>query len=288
MKVVLFCGGFGMRLREYSESTPKPLVQIGYRPILWHLMKYYAHFGHKDFILCLGWKANAFKEYFLKYHECLSNDFVLSQGGRSIDLLNSDIDDWRITFVDTGASSNIGQRLQAVEPYLSRETTFLANYSDGLTDLHLPNLIDAHRSRGATATFMSVRPPESFHTVRFADDGAVNEIGPISETDCWINAGFFVFQKEIFDVIRHGEELVAEPFRRLIQRRSLHAHAYDGFFSCMDTFKQKQQLDSMYARGDTPWAVWQEARPKPATLPMHHVINGSGLSLKDSQLRCDS
>src|SRR6185437_8191049 len=110
MKVVLFCGGMGMRLKEYSESVPKPLVTIGYRPILWHVMKYYAHYGHKDFILCLGYKADAIKNYFLSYDECLSNDFILTDGGRNVTLLNNDLHDWRITFVDTGIASNIGQR----------------------------------------------------------------------------------------------------------------------------------------------------------------------------------
>lgn len=158
MKVVLFCGGYGMRLREYSEAIPKPMVNIGYRPILWHVMKYYAHFGHKDFILCLGWKANIIKEYFLNYNECISNDFVLSAGGTRINLLNSDIEDWRVTFVDTGTNTIIGQRLKAVQPYLDRGETFMVNYADGLTDLHLPDLIDFHHERDAMATFLSVRP----------------------------------------------------------------------------------------------------------------------------------
>src|SRR5215813_5222607 len=118
MKVVLFCGGLGMRLRDYSDTIPKPMINIGYRPILWHVMKYYAHYGHKDFILCLGYKADVIKDYFLNYNECLSNDFILSKGGKKLQLLNSDINDWRITFVDTGIHSNIAQRLKAVEPYL--------------------------------------------------------------------------------------------------------------------------------------------------------------------------
>src|SRR6201998_4508801 len=142
MKVVLFCGGLGMRIREYPEPVPKPMITIGYRPILWHVMKYYAHYGHNDFILCLGYKGDVIKEYFLNYDECLSNDFVLSTGARRIDLLRKDIADWRITFVDTGMTSNIGERLKAVEPFLRGETMFLANYSDGLTDFPLPLLID--------------------------------------------------------------------------------------------------------------------------------------------------
>src|SRR5262249_46660265 len=142
MKVVLFCGGLGMRLREHSESIPKPMVPIGYRPILWHVMKYYAHYGHKDFILCLGYKADAIKHYFVNYDEAVSNDFVLSNGGRKLHLLNSDIHDWKITFVDTGLQSNIGQRLKQVERYIGEVEVFLANYSDGLTDLPLPKMIE--------------------------------------------------------------------------------------------------------------------------------------------------
>ena len=127
-----------MRMREYSEALPKPMVPIGYRPILWHVMKYYAHYGHKDFILCLGYKADVIKKYFLEYDECVSNDFVLSKGGKNLELLNSDIHDWNITFVDTGLTSNIGQRLKAVQEHLQGEEIFLANYTDGLSDVPLP------------------------------------------------------------------------------------------------------------------------------------------------------
>ncbi len=202
MKVVLFCGGFGMRMRDYDESVPKPMVNIGYRPILWHVMKYYSHFGFKDFVLCLGWKANVIKEYFLEYEECLSNDFVLSGGGSKIDLLGSDIDDWNITFCDTGMSSSIGERLKAVENHLVGEETFLANYTDGLSDVALPELVEFHRQREATATFLSVRPSQSFHTVKTDDLGFVREIEEIGAADIWMNGGFFVFSSRIFDYLR--------------------------------------------------------------------------------------
>ena len=141
MKVVLFCGGQGLRLRDYSENVPKPMVPIGYRPIIWHLMKYYAHYGHTDFILCLGHKANVIKDYFIHYDECVTNDFVLRGGKRDLQLLSSDIDSWSITFVDTGIKSNIGQRLCAVREHLAGEEIFLANYSDNLTDAPLPAMI---------------------------------------------------------------------------------------------------------------------------------------------------
>src|SRR5512137_1711572 len=159
MKVVLFCGGLGTRLREHSDTIPKPLVNVGNRPILWHLMRYYAHFGHKDFILCLGYQAESIKKYFVNYDETVSNDFVLREGGRRVDLLASDIDDWNITFVDTGLTSNIGQRLKAVQRFLAGEEMFLANYSDGLSDLPLPRVIEFARNQpDAVACFTGVAP----------------------------------------------------------------------------------------------------------------------------------
>ena len=267
MKVVLFCGGLGMRLREHSESTPKPMVRVGYRPILWHVMKYYAHFGHKDFILCLGWKGDAIKEYFLNYDECLSNDFVLSSGGAKIDLLNSDIHDWNITFVDTGTSSNIGQRLLAVQHYLRGEETFLVNYADGLTDLHLPELIDFHHRREALGSFLCVRPCQSFHSVTLDGAGMVAGITAIGESDVWMNGGYFAFNAGIFDYVMEGEELVDEPFQRLITRGQLYALKYDGFWGCMDTYKEKQRLDDMVARGAAPWEVWKTETALPGRLP---------------------
>src|SRR5262245_35750205 len=215
MKVVLFCGGMGMRIREYSDSIPKPMVPIGYRPLLWHVMKYYAHYGHKDFILCLGYKADAVKNYFLNYDECVSNNFVLSQGGKKLRLLNSDIHDWNITFVDTGIASNIGQRLKAVEPYLRGESVFLANYSDGLTDLALDGYVEHFLGRDKVGSFLAVRPSQSSHVVAF-DGDVVSGVCPINKAGLWINGGFFVFRSEIFAYMRDGEELVEQPFRRLI------------------------------------------------------------------------
>ncbi len=261
MKVVLFCGGFGMRLREYSESIPKPMVNIGYRPILWHVMKYYAHYGHKDFILCLGWRADAIKKYFLNYEECISNDFVMSGSGDKVELISSDIHDWKITFVDTGTSANIGERLYAVKDHLKDEEMFLANYSDGLTDAPLPRIVDFHQQQNATATFLSVKPLQSFHTVRIDDAGFVDSIEAIADSDEWINAGFFVMNSDIFNYLNEGEELVEEPFHRLIAKRQLATMSHNGFFGCMDTFKEKQLFDDMYARGNSPWEVWKNDPP---------------------------
>ena len=257
MKVVLFCGGLGLRLREYNESIPKPMVPIGYRPIMWHLMKYYAHYGHNDFILCLGWQANVIKEFFVNYDECVSNNFVLQQNGK-VELLNSDIHDWTITFVDTGINANIGQRLKAVEPYVEGEKVFLANYSDGLTDLPLPKLTDYFYEHDAIATCMAVRPNQRFHLIDADDNGLVNKLTPIADSSIWMNAGFFVFSSEIFDFIGEGEELVVEPFERLMAKQKLRAYQHNGFWGCMDTYKEKQILDGMYQRGEAPWTVWEQ------------------------------
>jgi glucose-1-phosphate cytidylyltransferase len=256
MKVVLFCGGLGMRIREAGENVPKPMVTIGYRPILWHVMKYYAHFGHKDFVLCLGYRGDVIKNYFLNYSETLSNDFVLSEGGKKLDLMASDIHDWKITFVETGLHSNIAQRLKAVERIIGSDEMFLANYSDGLSDLALPDQLDQFRRHDTVASFASVKPNLSYHIVSAAPDGRVTGIEDIRSTPVRINGGFFIFRREIFKYIGDGEELVHEPFQRLIGEGRLRAHEYDGFWMSMDTFKDRQQLEDIYARGRAPWQVW--------------------------------
>lgn len=259
MKVVLFCGGAGMRLRGYSEDVPKPMVTIGARPVLWHVMKYYAHFGHKDFILCLGYKANVIKDYFLDYQESVSNDFVFSNGGKKLEFMQRDIDEWTITFVDTGARSTIADRLRAVEPYLDGEEVFLANYSDGLTDFYLPDMTDDFLRRDSLASFLLVQPrSSSLDTVVATEDGTVQAIRTMQESNIWINGGYFALRKEVFRHIKPGEELVYEPFRRLIADRRVSCHKYPGFWQCMDTFKDKQILDELDASGSAPWQLWKQ------------------------------
>lgn len=256
MKVVLFCGGLGMRLREYSENVPKPLIPIGHRPILWHLLKYYAHYGHKDFILCLGHHGDAIKRYFLDDPACVTNDFVPSEAGRKREPIGGDRDDWRITFVDTGLNTCIGQRLRAVERHLAGEETFLANYADGLSDLPLPDQISHFQQLGATASFLSVMPNLSYHTVAATGDGLVTELCGIARSGVRVNGGFFVFTHEIFRFIREGEDLVEQPFQRLIEARKLAAYRYDGFWQPVDTAKDKNRMDELVAAGDLPWQVW--------------------------------
>lgn len=258
MKVVLFCGGLGTRLREHSDTIPKPLVNVGYRPIIWHLMRYYAHHGHKDFVLALGYRGDMIREYFLNYQECMSNDFVLTGGNdRKVTLMSSDIQDWRITFVDTGLHSNLGQRLLRVRKYLEGETEFLANYSDGLSDIPLDRQLDEFRRSNAIASFAAVNNGQSFHVVRATDDGRVTALGPMDSSDMRINGGFFCLRREIFDYIEEGDELVERPFQRLIQQNRLYAYRHDGFWKAMDTFKDKITFDRMEAKGECPWTVWK-------------------------------
>jgi glucose-1-phosphate cytidylyltransferase len=264
MKVVLFCGGLGTRLREHSETIPKPLVSVGYRPILWHLMRYYAHYGHKDFVLCLGYRGDLIREFFLNYREEMSTDFVMSGGGQQIELLGPGLNDWRITFVDTGMHANLGERLLRVRHLLQDEECFLANYSDGLTDLPLDRYVADARRRNAVASIVAVRPSQSFHAVHSLPDGTVTAMEDVGSSDYWINAGFFHLRREIFDYMREGEELVLEPFERLIAEKRLFSYRYPGFWAAMDTFKDKIKLDRMEARGDCPWMVWRSAAGGPA------------------------
>jgi glucose-1-phosphate cytidylyltransferase len=259
MKVVLFCGGLGLRLRDYADHIPKPMIQIGHRPVLWHIMKYFAHFGHKDFILCLGYRGDVIKQYFLKYDESLSNDFVLSNGGKTIELASTDIHDWKITFADTGLRSNIGQRLMAVEKHVMDEDTFLASYADGLTDLDLTSYLDYAREQDKVASFLSVRPNLSYHFVQTGHGGLVTGLKEATQCDIRINAGFFVLKRDIFKYMQSGDELVIQPFQRLIHERQLVAFEYDGFFAAMDTFKDKQLLDNLHEGGRPPWEVWKDA-----------------------------
>jgi glucose-1-phosphate cytidylyltransferase len=258
MKVVLFCGGLGTRLREHSDTIPKPLVNVGYRPILWHIMRYYAHFGHKDFVLCLGYRGDLIREYFLNYQEHMSNDFTMSNGGKTIELHSSDIEDWRITFVDTGMHSNIGQRLLRVRKHLAGEPMFLANYADGLSDLPLDKLIADFQAKNVVASFASVRSWQSFHSVAANKDGFVSAMGTLRDHELYINGGFFALRQDIFDYMQKDEELVEKPFVRLIEKQLLATYRYDGFWQSMDTFKDKITFDRMEAQGSCPWMVWRK------------------------------
>ncbi len=245
-----------MRLRDYNERLPKPLIDVGPRPIVWHLMKYYAHYGHREFILCLGHGGRAIKEYFLTYDESTTNDFVLSNGGKSVDYLSRDLDDWKITFVDTGINSLIGERLRRVREHVGDDPWFLANYADGLCDLELDSYIVEAMKRDKIATFITVPAPHTFHIVHSDTDQHVEQLKLVAESTVRCNAGFFVFKSEIFDYLEPGDELVDRPFTRLIDERQLIAIPHDGFWRNMDTFKDKVLLDEIESAGRPPWRVW--------------------------------
>ena len=260
MKVVIFCGGMGVRMGEATQTIPKPMITVGSRPILWHIMKWYASWGHTEFILCLGYRADRVKEYFLSYNKALANDFVLSNGGTEIELIgpevgSGDVSDWRITFVDTGIHSVVGERLRRVEPYVDDDAMFLATYGDGLTDAPLEHMITTLQTSGKTGLFLSVRPRVEYHLVNANADGVVQSVEHLPQADIWINGGFFVFRREIFDFLQPGEDLVNEPFARLIAERQLLAYPYEGFWEPMDTMKDKQKLDALAETGSPPWRV---------------------------------
>lgn len=255
MKVVLFCGGLGTRIREYPEPVPKPMIPIGHEPILWHLMKYYSRYGHRDFVLCMGYKADVIKRFFLDYRPQMYADCVVSAHGARVEMLEGPQDDWRVTLIDTGIWRNIGQRLWAVRNQVCKEEMFLANYSDGLADVDLNDMINRFRSSGKLACFLAVHPPVTFHMADIDASGRVQALRGSDESDIWINGGFFIMRPEIFDYMEDGEELVVEPFRRLIADDKLLAYKHVGFWRAMDTLRDRQVLEEMIERGQTPWRV---------------------------------
>jgi glucose-1-phosphate cytidylyltransferase len=262
MKVVIFCGGFGVRMGEETHRIPKPMLRIGSRPILWHIMRYYASWGHKEFILCLGHRSDVVKEYFLHHDEALTNDFVLEGNGRGarVEVLSGETDDWRITFAETGTNSTIAERLKAVECYLGDDQTFLATYGDGLTDVPLPDVIRRFHENDRMAIFLSVPPQFNAHLVATNHDGTVTAMQDMSTSDVRINGGFFVLKREILNWIEPGDELVDETFGRLIPRGEICAYPYEGFFGPMDTIKDRQRLEELLASGHAPWQVHPSER----------------------------
>jgi glucose-1-phosphate cytidylyltransferase len=267
MKVVLFCGGLGMRMRTDNQSLPKPMTPIGTRPVLWHVMRYYAHFGHRDFILCLGYGAQAVKDYFLNYRETTSNDFVLMQGGEHIKMLSTDISEWTISFIDTGMDTAIGERLRRVRPYLDGDDIFLANYGDVLTDAPMNDLIKQFGNTDAVAQLLAVKPQDSFHVLDIEDDSTVTGLTAVASMSMRINGGYFVLRKEIFDYLNEGEDLVMDACIRAAKAGRLRAVQYDGFWAPMDTLKERSALEERYRRGNSPWALWRE-RPVDLGRPM--------------------
>ena len=261
MKVVLFCGGLGMRMRDGITNAPKPLAMVGERPLLWHVMRYYAHFGHTEFVLCLGYGAPAVKDFFLNYDETRSNDFVLENGAREVKLFSTDISDWRITFVDTGLNSPIGERLRRVRRFVDGEPMFMANYADVLTNAPLPDMIERFSASSAVASLLAVPIQSSHHVVEMADDGLITQVTPMQDLRQWENGGYFLLRPEIFDHLGEGEDLVEDAImRRLVPKRQVLAYSYKGYWSPADTVKERARLEEMYQHGTCPWMIWDPER----------------------------
>jgi glucose-1-phosphate cytidylyltransferase len=261
MKVVLFCGGLGTRIREYSESVPKPMIPIGQQPIMWHVMQYYSHFGHTDFILCLGYKANTVKEYFINYKPQLYADCVL-EGGK-IKTLGKIDDDWRVAMIDTGVWRNVGGRLWAVREHLRGEKMFLCNYSDGLTDVNLDDMVEKFENSDKIACFLAVHPPVTYHMADLDADGTVRAFKTSADSEVWINGGYFLFKQEIFDYLKDGEELVEDTFNRIIADGKMMAYRHTGFWRPMDTLRDRQNLEEMIEKGIMPWRMNDDNAARP-------------------------
>lgn len=252
MKVVLFCGGQGLRARDGAPGVPKPLQVVGGLPMLWHVMSWYARQGHTDFVLCTGYRGEAVRSWFTRHAVGLEPD-ADRPGQDCVMLFGGDMDGWRITFARSGQQASVGMRLRAVRPLVAGEELFLANYADVFCDVPLTTLLERARDTGAVATLLAVRPNHSFHVLDVGDDGCVSGITPAVESNQWINGGYFVLRPSVFDVLRPGEDLVAQPFERLIARGQLQAHRHTGFWAPLDTEKDRQRLETMWQAGDRPW-----------------------------------
>lgn len=255
MKVVLFCGGYGMRMRNGVDDVPKPMAMVGERPLIWHVMRYYAHFGHKDFILAMGYGARHISRFFLDYEETHSNDFVIDSG--SVRPLATDISDWRISFLHTGIDTPIGERLRRVREHLDDEEYFLANYADVLTDAPLDHIVQRMKSSGAIASMLAVPPQSAFHVVECGDGNLVSDIHSISTLRLRENGGYFVMRRDLLDELREGEDLVSDCLTRLAHVGRVLAYPYDGFWMPADTVKERVTLEQLALTGQAPWELWR-------------------------------
>ena len=258
MKVAILCGGVGTRLREETEFRPKPLVEVGGRPILWHIMKLYAHHGFRDFVLCLGYRGSMIKEYFLNY-EAMNNDFTICLGRESRVEYNDNHQEqnFRITLADTGLETMTGGRLRRAAKYLSADDCFMVTYGDGVSDVDIRRLVEFHKSHGRLATVTTFRPVSRFGILDIDSANQVQNFIEKPKSDAWASAGFFVFQKEVLDYL-DGDECILEhgPLERLAAERQLIAYNHDGFFYAMDTYREYQILNDLWKSGQAPWKVW--------------------------------
>jgi glucose-1-phosphate cytidylyltransferase len=256
MKVVILAGGLGTRLREETEYRPKPMVQIGGRPILWHIMKIYAHYGYNDFVICLGYKGEMIRDYFLSY-ETQNRDFTVTLGsGKVVVLGNHTEDGWQVTLAETGGKTMTGGRLKRIEKYIGL-STFMATYGDGVADIDIESLLGFHRRQGKLGTVTAVRPSSRYGQLAI-ENGRVTlfrEKPQVNEG--WINGGFFVLEPEVLKLIDNdNDSLETGLLSILVERKQLAVYQHEGFWQCMDTFREMQQLDEMWGRDAAPWRVW--------------------------------
>ena len=257
MKVVVLCGGLGTRLREETEYRPKPMVEVGGRPILWHIMKSYAHNGFTDFVLCLGYRGNMIKEYFLNY-EAMNNDFTIGLGQQSQIRYNAlhEEQGFQVTLADTGLNTMTGGRLKRIQKYIDGDT-FMLTYGDGLADINMRKLLEFHKSHGKLATVTAVLPPSRYGILQIEKAGKVDKFLEKPRTESFASAGFFVLQRGVFDYLG-GDDCIfeQEPLGRLSADGQLMAYQHDGFFYSMDTYREYQYLNDLWAKQEAPWKVW--------------------------------
>ena len=258
MKVAILCGGLGTRLREETEFRPKPMVEVGGRPILWHIMKIYDHYGFREFVLCLGYRGNVIKEYFLNY-AAMNNDFTIALDATPNIEYHGAHDElgFRVTLVDTGQNTMTGGRVRRVARFVDGGT-FMVTYGDGLADINLGKLLEFHRGHGRLATVTIVHPSSRFGIVKTGDRDRVTAFSEKPRMADWISAGFFVFQPGVMDYLSGGDECVMErePMERLAADGQLVAYRHEGFFFAMDTYREHEALNAMWNSGDAPWRVW--------------------------------
>jgi glucose-1-phosphate cytidylyltransferase len=259
LKVVVLCGGLGTRLREETEYRPKPMVEVGGRPILWHIMKTYAHYGLRDFVLCLGYRGAMIKEYFLNY-EAMNNDFTIGLGQRHHITYHGahKEQDFSVTLAETGQDSMTGARVKRIERYLD-DDLFAVTYGDGLADINITGLVEFHRKHKRLATVTTVRPISRFGVLALDDEGRVREFTEKPQMDGWINVGYFIFDRRVCEYLSVDPDCVLErePLERLAHEGELMAYRHNGFFYAMDTYREYQHLNELWQSGSAPWAVWR-------------------------------
>jgi glucose-1-phosphate cytidylyltransferase len=260
MKVVILCGGQGTRIRDVAEDLPKPMIPIGDKPILWHIMKNYASGGFNEFVLCLGYRGQVIKNFFMNY-DMLTHDFELTLGRPdSLKIHNAEVrEDWRITLAETGLNAMTGDRVRAIAKYIGDDETFMLTYGDGLSDIDIPALVDFHNSHGKVATLTGVRPPGRFGELESDADGTVLEFNEKPQaTGGRISGGFFVLNRAIFDYLPDQDGLVFEeqPLRGLVTDNQLMVFQHDGFWQCMDTYRDYKLLTTLWESGNAPWRNW--------------------------------